>query len=272
MTLPVLGGAFVTFEALESHRDWLLAAPRDVELQMFIWPQMLDDDIAPHVARARALLDGVTGRIGLHGPFLGFKIDCVDPAIAAIAQARLLKGLEICAAVGATQMVVHSPVSTWDDSNHAADPAHGRNQIDRTLYLMGPVVQRAEQTGVELVIENVEDKDPQARLAIAAAFGSEAVQLSLDTGHAHYAHVMTHAPAVDVYVRAAGKMLRHVHLQDSDGYADRHWHPGEGNLPWRAIFAALRSLPAMPRLIIEVKDQKNVRKGAAHLAALDLAL
>jgi sugar phosphate isomerase/epimerase len=76
---------------------------------------------------------------------------------------------------------------------------------------------------------------------------------------------------VDVYVRAAGGALRHVHLQDSDGYADRHWHPGEGSLPWRAIFAALKALPAMPRLIIEVKDQKNVRKGAEHLATIELA-
>ena len=271
MTLPILGGAFVTFEALESHRDWLLEAPRDVELQMFVWPHMLTEDSAAHVERARTLLDGVTGRIGLHGPFLGFRIDCIDPAIVAVVQQRLSRALEICEAVGASQMVVHSPVSTWDDSNHAVDPFHRQNQIDRACFLMAPIVERAEATGIDLVIENVEDKDPAARLAIARALDSERVALSLDTGHAHYAHVMTGAPAVDVYVRSAGAMLRHVHLQDSDGYADRHWHPGEGNLAWRSIFSALNSLPAMPRLIIEVKDQKNIRKGAEHLRSLGLA-
>lgn len=271
MTLPVLGAAFVSADKLQQHRNWLLAAPRDIELQMFVWPQALDADPAPQVERLQRLLDGTTGRRGLHGPFLGFKIDCADPALVAVIQARLLKALDICVALNVDQMVIHSPVSTWDDSNHAADPAHRHNQIERSRFVLNPLVRRAEEAGVELVIENVEDKDPKARVDLADAIASPAVAVSLDTGHAHYAHVMTGAPAVDVYVRAAGKRLRHVHLQDSDGYADRHWHPGEGTLPWRAIFAALRSLPEMPRLIIEVKDQGGIPSGADHLASLGLA-
>lgn len=266
MTLPILGAAFMSSDMLEHHRDWLLAAPRDIEMQMFVWPGALDGDIEPQIARLTALLDGTTGRRGLHGPFIGFKIDCADTALIAVIQARLLKTLDICVALKANQMVVHSPVSTWDHSNHAAEPAYWHNQIERTRTLMAPVVRRAEDSGIEIVIENIEDKDPMARLALADALESRAVAVSLDTGHAQYAHVMTGAPAVDVYVRAAGDRLRHVHLQDSDGFADRHWHPGEGSLPWKAIFAALNGLTEMPRLILEVKDQPGIPQGAAYLA------
>lgn len=66
-------------------------------------------------------------------------------------------------------------------------------------------------------------------------------------------------------------MLTHVHLQDTDGFADRHWAPGEGNIPWVAAFRALGRLTSNPRLILELRNHDDVRKGAAHLAALGLA-
>jgi len=96
-------------------------------------------------------------------------------------------------------------------------------------------------------------------------------EFSLDTGHANYAHISTGAPPVDYYVETAGDMLTHVHLQDTDGFADRHWAPGEGNIPWVAVFRALGRLTSNPRLILELRNHDDVRAGAAHLAALGLA-
>ena len=104
------------------------------------------------------------------------------------------------------------------------------------------------------------------------SFGSSALQLSIDTGHAHYAHGTNGAPPVDYYVEAAAEKLAHVHLQDADGYADRHWLPGEGDVNWHAIFRSLGRLNSDPRLIIEVKDQVNLRRGADHLVNLGLAI
>ena len=60
----------------------------------------------------------------------------------------------------------------------------------------------------------------------------------------------------------AGDMLTHVHLQDTDGFADRHWAPGEGNMPWAPVFRALGRLNANPRLILELRNHDNVRAGA----------
>ncbi|MCX7328327.1 MAG: TIM barrel protein, partial [Hyphomicrobiales bacterium] len=66
-------------------------------------------------------------------------------------------------------------------------------------------------------------------------------------------------------------MLHHVHLQDSDGHADRHWNPGEGDIQWHAVFRALGRLSSDPRLILEVRDKATVRAGAEHLIGLGLA-
>ena len=92
--------------------------------------------------------------------------------------------------------------------------------------------------------------------------------LSIDTGHANYAHGSTGGPPVDYFVHAAGDMLHHVHLQDTDGYADRHWNPGEGNVSWPAVFRALRGLRVrhFPNLV--PGGDQELAQQAADLHAL----
>jgi sugar phosphate isomerase/epimerase len=267
---PILGAA-LKLSGIRQHRDWLLEKQRDLELQDFHTAETLDGDWRPLVEETRKLLDGHTGRLGIHGPFWGFKLDSHDPAIRAIVTRRLLQGLDACAALGATQMVIHSPYTAWD-YNNLDNSRQGRDElVERTHQTMRDVVTRAAESGVVLVIENIEDRDPHARVALAASFDSPAVKVSIDTGHAHYAYGSLAAPPVDYYVHAAGDALNHVHLQDADGYADRHWNPGEGTIRWQAVFAALSRLSANPRLILEVRDATTLRKGTAYLEQLGVA-
>lgn len=271
---PVLGAA-LTLKTLEPHLPWLTEQPRDLEIQDFCEIENYDGDWRGRAATLRGLLTGHQGRLGIHGPFWSMVLASRDPDIRAVVTRRLLWGLDVCEALGATQMVTHSPFTTWDFNNLSAGPDGHADVIGYAHETLKPVVARAEEIGVELVIENIEDKDPAARVALARSFESTAVRVSIDTGHAHYAHGSTGAPTVDRYVEAAGDMLAHVHIQDADGYADRHWLPGDGTVNWRAVFAALAVLAKSgtdPRLIIEVKDQVGLARGAAHLVDLGLAV
>jgi sugar phosphate isomerase/epimerase len=268
---PVLGAA-LSLKTLDLHRDWLLEFNRDLELQDFHMADVLEGDWKPAADRIRRILDGYRGRLGIHGPFWGFTIDNHDPGIRSVVQRRLQQGLDVCHYVGASLMVVHSPYTTWDYNNFDDNPGSRQDLIDRVHQTMWPVVKQAESLGVTLVLENIEDIDPHARVDLANSFDSDFVKVSIDTGHAHYAHGTNGAPPVDYYVEAAGDSLAHVHLQDADGYADRHWLPGEGNVNWRAIFRSLGRFTSDPRLILEVKDQVNLRLGADHLVALGLAI
>lgn len=120
-------------------------------------------------------------------------------------------------------------------------------------------------------MENIEDRDPAARVRLVESFSSKALKVSIDTGHAAYAHGIGHAPAVDRYVRAAGNLLTHVHLQDTDHFADRHWAIGDGGLSWGSIFAELGKLESNPRLIIELNNRTDVQRSTAWLEARGLA-
>lgn len=269
-SLPLVGAAMPS-DMLPVYRDWLLDGHRDLELQDFFSAEVLNGDWRPLAARIRSDLAGHKGRLGIHGPFWGFTIDSHDPDVRAIVRKRLGQGLDVCAEVGATQMVVHSPYTTWSHYNVDNVPGAREKTVERVHACLDAAVARAESLGVTLVIENIEDKDPMARVALAKSFGSDRVRVSLDTGHAHYAHGSTGAPPVDYYVATAGDMLEHVHLQDADGYADRHWVPGEGTIRWAPLFRALGRLTSEPRLIIEIRDKTAILRAAAFLAETGLA-
>jgi sugar phosphate isomerase/epimerase len=268
--LPILGVA-LPLAGLRMHRDWIFEKQRDLEVQDFFWPDVLNGDWKPLAAEIKRELDGFTGRLGIHGPFWGFNIATHDPDVRAVVSRRLMQGLDVCAALGATQMVIHSPYTTWDHNNLDYNPGSREGVIERVHASIGAAVKRAEDMGCVLVIENIEDVDAHIRVNLAKSFDSAAVRVSIDTGHANYAYGSTGGPPVDYYVHAAGDMLHHIHLQDTDGHADRHWNPGEGNIAWREVFRALGRLRSNPRLILEVRNKDTMRAGADYLTELGVA-
>jgi sugar phosphate isomerase/epimerase len=269
MPTPLIGAA-IDVADLAQWGDWIMADHRDLELQDFCEPEVIAGDWQDRAAEARRRLDGYEGRLGIHGPFWGFTIDSRDADVRAIVRKRLDQGLDVCAALGATQMVVHSPYTTWD--GHNLDTVAGAREamLERVHACLAPAARRAADQGVALVIENIEDTDPRDRLRLAESLG-DAVQLSLDTGHAQYAHVSTGAPPVDVFVRLAGARLAHVHLQDADGHADRHWALGLGTISWAGVFGALADCPSAPRLVLELADKGGIGRSVAFLEAAGLA-
>lgn len=280
--LPLKIGAALTLEKLPTFKDWLIEGQRDLEIQDFKSTKLLLSDWSERAAAIKSALDGFDGRLGIHGPFRHAPLDCDDPEFRPLVTKRYMSGIAFCAAIGATQMVVHSPYTTWNTFNRFNYPAKtktvpaAQERIDKVHAVLGSVVKRAEEEGVTLVIENTEDSDPRERRKLAQSFGSNNVKVSIDTGHAHYAHGVTGAPPVDYFVADAGEQLAHVHLQDADGYADRHWAPGQGNILWHSVFRALAALPQMetdkaPHVVLELRHAHDIPLAMAYLEGEGLA-
>ncbi|MEL6913043.1 MAG: sugar phosphate isomerase/epimerase family protein [Pseudomonadota bacterium] len=267
---PLKIGACLAPDEIAAHRDWLFEADRDVELQGFSRHAHLTTELEDRIAAAKQALQGFSGRIGMHGPFEGLDMDNKDPELRPLVTARYLKALEAADRVGARQMVLHSPYDRWYAWNRLNYEGYEASVLTRVHAVMEPVVQAAEAMGITLVIENIFDMDPATRRAMVDSFESDAIKLSIDTGHAHLARRMSSAPPVDYFVRDAGAQLAHVHLQDLDGHADRHWAPGEGEIHWREVFRALSECPSEPHLVLELRRKEDIPAGYAHLQALGL--
>lgn len=263
--LPVIGAQLCVLD-IDRHRDWLFEKNRDLELPEFCLADILNAP-APFIGMAKAKLDGWHGRLGIHGPFSGFELDVKDAEIRAVVQKRIDQALDVCAALEARQMVLHSPYDAWDHANLDNGPGDRARHVRAVLETLKPALDRAEALGVVLVLENIKDVDPAARAAVVDAADSPALRLSVDTGHALWAHVTCGAPPVDRFISQAGAKLAHIHLQDADGYADRHWEIGKGTIRWHAVFAALAECAEAPRLILELSDKRGILPSMAWLAA-----
>ena len=272
---PLKVGAALSIAEIDTYRDWLFEDERDLELQDFFRPAIYRDGVEEIVARAKTALDGFKGRLGIHGPFFGLDMACQDPDVAAVISKRFVQGVEAAAAVGATQMVVHSPFDNWHEFNRR-NVFEGQTLLGRVVEavkeVMGPALKLGETHGVELVVENIKDITPSIRREMIEHLGSPAMKLSIDTGHAHIAGRASGAPPVDIYVSDAGDMLRHVHLQDGDGWADRHQAPGDGSINWDEVFRALAALTSAPHLVLELKRKDEVLKGFTYLREAGLAV
>lgn len=267
--LPVVGAQLSVLD-LDRHRDWLFEKNRDLELPEFCMADILRSPDA-FVSMAREKLNGWQGRLGIHGPFSGFELKTTDRDVRAVVQTRLDQALSVCEALGAVQMVIHSPFDPWDRDNLDNGPKDRDKRIGAILDTLKPALRRAEDLGVMMVMENIKDTDPADRMAVIAAADSPALRLSVDTGHAHWAHTICAAPAADRFISHAGDKLGHIHLQDTDGYADRHWHLGGGNISWHGVFEAIKRTRANPHLIVEINDFDRVEESVKHLETLGLA-
>ena len=269
--LPLTIGAALPVNWLQHYRDWIFEKDRDVELQSFHMADVLDGDWRTLADEAKQVLDGHNGRLGIHGPFWGFTIDSMDPVIREIVTRRMMQGLDVCAHIGAVQMVIHSPYTPWSYNNLPMYDDGSDRLLENVHLTLDAVVKRAEDEGVVLVVENIADKDARDRNALLDDFNSPALKVSVDTGHAHLGHGSQGAQPVDYFIRIAGARLAHVHLQDADGYADRHWNIGEGTIRWPAVFRAIAALEETPHLVLELYDKAGVPASMAYLEGLGLA-
>jgi sugar phosphate isomerase/epimerase len=226
---------------------------------------VLDGDWRSVVDEAKKTLDGFTGRIGIHGPFDGIQLMSIDPKVQQLATSRLKQGLDFAEAVGATHMVVHSPFLTLGHPFVPISPGYQREDVLKRLRdVLGDVVAHAERIRCMLVVENIFDLNPEPWMWLITSMHSAYVRASIDVGHAQVMHRVGGA-SPDAFARAAGPYLAHVHVQDTDGLSDRHWAPGEGGINWYAFFDALRDVPQIPRLVLELKDYAKIPQGAAYL-------
>ena len=94
MTLSTFGAA-VKFDSYQSLQDWICDTDRPIEIQDFVFPDVIAGDCSELIGKYKEALEPHRGPRGIHGPFFGLDLSNPDRAIRAVIQERFLKGLEI---------------------------------------------------------------------------------------------------------------------------------------------------------------------------------
>jgi hypothetical protein len=113
---------------------------------------------------------------------------------------------------------------------------------ERVHLTLKDVVPRAENIGCELVIENIEDKDPLAAscspgASTAPRFGFRSIRDMRITRMFPPVRLRSTITSMPPAMNSPTSTFR-----DTDGYSDRHWLPGDGSVRWAAVFRGARPL------------------------------
>ena len=266
-------GAATTLAELPINKDWFLEANRDLEIGDATDPFLLDDidEQKRRAEQINQLLDGHTGRRGIHGPFRGVPLNSPDTLIQDVVAKRYVQAIEFTAMFGGSHMVIHSPFHGWvNPFTFGGDLVEVDKSIELVRQTLSTVLPVAEANGVTLMLENIFDFNCFPIVRLMEALDHPNLRMSLDVGHCELKVGLGGMPN-EQYIRSAGKWLEHMHIQDNDALSDRHWAPGDGCINFHAIAEALRLGEQNPRMIIELKDKHAIQRGNEHLVARGFA-
>jgi sugar phosphate isomerase/epimerase len=139
--------------------------------------------------------------------------------------------------------IVHHPNGQRLDR----DDDHERLRVEAEL-LAG-----LARPGLRFAVENGSALGTMEYLvALADLLGPEQAGVCVDTGHAALGDLGPRRA-----IRMAGQRLITTHLQDNLGQRDDHMPPGDGNIDWDDVAAALGEIGYPGCVLLELTDQPN---------------
>jgi sugar phosphate isomerase/epimerase len=183
--------------------------------------------------------------VSIHAPF-GDVLDLAHPdprhrqagVDATLTAARIVKRL------GGAIVVAHPS----DIVRHGADISA---RLDASAASLRAIAAACRQEGVQLAIESplphLIGGHPDEFGWLLSRVADPAAGVCLDTGHIALGHAWRR------FVARCGSRVIHVHASDNHGQYDDHLVPGEGNIDWPDVAAALHELQFGGWVMLELR-------------------
>ena len=213
-----------------------------VEIAEYCTAWNMDREYPQTDERLRGALAGNPRRI-LHGPFNELFPCAIDPEARNLAARRYRQAIALARDYGADKVVLHAGFNPW-----LYYPVWFREQsaVFWREFL-------AEEPGVEIVLENVLEQEPEWMTEILRAVDSPRLRLCLDVGH-----VNAYSP-VDAaqWLRRCAPWISHFHLHNNNGTRDAHDPLFRGSIPMEELLALAGALCPEATFTLELPDGES---------------
>lgn len=203
-------------------------------------------------------LHGEGRQISLHGPFWDLSPGSIDPLIRQVSRFRLQQFSDLFAIFQPGQVVCHTG---YDPCHHRA---HRALWLERSMTVWEPLVERGEQLGIPILLENVWEHDPELHRELFDRLRSPYFGFCFDVGHQH---TFSRTPLTG-WLEALSDYIREIHLHDNDGTRDAHLPMGKGNIDFGLLFRFLRAKGLAPVLTLEPHRKELLAESLAGLEGL----
>lgn len=191
-----------------------------IEIAEYCTAWNMDDEFTGTDAAVRIKLEGIERKV-LHAPFNELFPCAIDRKARTLAAERYRQTIDLAKAYGATKVVVHGGYNPW-----IYYPVW---YTEQSIIFWKEFLR--EDPGMEIVLENVLETDPQWLLDIVKGVGNPRLKLCLDIGHVN---AYSKIPLND-WLENWAPHISHFHIHNNDTSWDTHSPLTEGTIPMKDL-------------------------------------
>ena len=191
-----------------------------IEIAEYCTAWNMDDEFTSTDAAVQIKLEGIERKV-LHAPFNELFPCAIDRKARALAAERYRQAIGLAKTYGATKVVVHGGYNPW-----IYYPVW---YTEQSIIFWKEFLR--EDPGMEIVLENVLETDPQWLLDIVKGVGNPRLKLCLDIGHVN---AYSKIPLND-WLENWAPHISHFHIHNNDTSWDTHSPLTEGTIPMKDL-------------------------------------
>ena len=216
-----------------------------IEIAEYCTAWNMDDEFTATDASVQVKLDGIERKV-LHAPFNELFPCAIDRKARALAAERYRQAIELAKRYGSTKVIIHGGYNPW-----IYYPVW---YVEQSILFWKEFLK--EDPGVEIVLENVLETEPQWLLDIAKGVDDPRLKLCLDIGHVN---AYSKIPLVD-WQESWAPYLSHFHIHNNDGSRDQHNALNDGNIPMKDFLLRAEELCPNATFTFELmKDEPSMK-------------
>jgi len=191
--------------------------------------------------------------ITIHGPFMDLSPGGVDSKVREVTSDRFKRTIELAGLLKPKSIVFHPGYAKWTFDGEVT------LWLESSLRTWKPLVEKAEQMGLILAIENVYEEGPDSLKQLLSEIHSPHFRFCFDTGH-HHSFSRRKVPLAD-WMKTLGSYFWEVHLHDNRTESDEHLPMGEGGFDFNQFFDLLSQYRLKPIYTIEPHQEDHLWRG-----------
>ena len=216
----------------------------------------IDETFDSRVQAMKKALENFDGEVSLHGFLFDLCVVSLDPLIRKVSRQRFMQTYEAAKILGAKTVLFHTgfnaPLKCED---------YRRSFRKNFIAYLKDFVKIFEESGMVMVLENVQETGPEFILDIIENVGSNNLKASLDIGHAN---IHSEIPVTE-WIKTYGENLYHMHIHNNYGDDDSHFSLSDGNIDAKTVFRTVLECGLNPKIIFEIFEKKAVIESIAIL-------
>ena len=230
----------ISTEAARVAREYGLG----LEIAEYCTAWNMDEKFLPVDGVVKKKLEGVSQRL-LHAPYNELFPCAIDKKARELAAYRYRQAIDLAKRYGAKKVIIHGGYNSriyfpvW--------------YVEQSIVFWKAFLE--EDPGVQIVLENVLEDDPQWLLDIVKGVDDPRLRLCLDVGHVNAYSAL---PVMN-WLEMWGPYISHFHIHNNDGSRDQHSPLTEGTIPMlQLLTCAQERCPEATYTLELMQDRSSV--------------